>query len=79
MLQPAGNLRFAAEAKFVFSMQPAAVANALKRHRTAQFGVVGDVDFAAVRQVAGALTPSPGGLGPLTHLILLRHTLIGPT
>jgi methylenetetrahydrofolate dehydrogenase (NADP+)/methenyltetrahydrofolate cyclohydrolase len=41
--------------------------------------LVGDVDFAAVRQVAGALTPSPGGLGPLTHLILLRHTLIGPT
>ncbi len=41
--------------------------------------LVGDVDFDPVREVAGAITPSPGGLGPLTHLILLRHTLIGPT
>jgi methylenetetrahydrofolate dehydrogenase (NADP+) / methenyltetrahydrofolate cyclohydrolase len=41
--------------------------------------LVGDVDFAAVRGVAGYLTPSPGGLGPLTHLMLIRHTLIGPT
>jgi methylenetetrahydrofolate dehydrogenase (NADP+) / methenyltetrahydrofolate cyclohydrolase len=41
--------------------------------------LVGDVDFAAVRGVASYLTPSPGGLGPLTHLMLIRHTLIGPT
>lgn len=43
-------------------------------------GVVrGDVDFAAAREVAGYLTPAPGGLGPLTPLMLLRHTLIGPS
>jgi methylenetetrahydrofolate dehydrogenase (NADP+)/methenyltetrahydrofolate cyclohydrolase len=41
--------------------------------------LVGDVDFAAVREVAGYLTPVPGGLGPLTNLMLIRHTLIGPT
>src|SRR5579875_1043582 len=40
--------------------------------------VVGDVDFAAVREVASFLTPVPGGLGPLTRMMLIRHTLIGP-
>jgi methylenetetrahydrofolate dehydrogenase (NADP+)/methenyltetrahydrofolate cyclohydrolase len=41
--------------------------------------LVGDVDFAAVREVAGYVTPVPGGLGPLTNLMLIRHTLIGPS
>jgi methylenetetrahydrofolate dehydrogenase (NADP+) / methenyltetrahydrofolate cyclohydrolase len=41
--------------------------------------LLGDVDFAAAREVAGYLTPAPGGLGPLTPLMLLRHTLIGPS
>lgn len=41
--------------------------------------VVGDVDFERVREVASFLTPVPGGLGPLTHLMLIRHTLVGPT
>ena len=40
--------------------------------------IVGDVDYASVRAVAGALTPVPGGLGPLTPLMLIRHTLLGP-
>ncbi len=40
--------------------------------------VVGDVDFANVKEVASFLTPVPGGLGPLTHLTLIRHTLLGP-
>lgn len=40
--------------------------------------VVGDVDFAAVSRVAAFLTPVPGGLGPLTRLMLIRHTLLGP-
>ena len=40
--------------------------------------VVGDVDFNSVKEVASFLTPVPGGLGPLTHLMLIRHTLIGP-
>ncbi len=40
--------------------------------------VVGDVDFVSVKEVASFLTPVPGGLGPLTHLMLIRHTLLGP-
>lgn len=40
--------------------------------------LVGDVDYAGMRAVAGALTPVPGGLGPLTPLMLIRHTLLGP-
>jgi len=40
--------------------------------------VVGDVDFAGVSQVASFITPVPGGIGPLTHLALIRHTLLGP-
>ena len=40
--------------------------------------IVGDVDYASARAVAGALTPVPGGLGPLTPLMLIRHTLLGP-
>jgi methylenetetrahydrofolate dehydrogenase (NADP+)/methenyltetrahydrofolate cyclohydrolase len=40
--------------------------------------VVGDVDFAGVSQVASFITPVPGGIGPLTHLSLIRHTLLGP-
>ena len=38
-------------------------------------GLVGDVDFAAARQVAGAITPVPGGVGPMTIACLLANTL----
>jgi methylenetetrahydrofolate dehydrogenase (NADP+)/methenyltetrahydrofolate cyclohydrolase len=38
-------------------------------------GVVGDVDFENVVKVAGAITPVPGGVGPLTIAMLLRNTL----
>jgi methylenetetrahydrofolate dehydrogenase (NADP+) / methenyltetrahydrofolate cyclohydrolase len=38
--------------------------------------VVGDVDFAAVRGIAGAITPVPGGVGPMTIACLLRNTLL---
>lgn len=36
-------------------------------------GIVGDVDFDAVREVAGAITPTPGGVGPLTNILLLKQ------
>jgi methylenetetrahydrofolate dehydrogenase (NADP+)/methenyltetrahydrofolate cyclohydrolase len=39
-------------------------------------GLVGDVDFAAVSQVAGAITPVPGGVGPMTIAMLLSNTLL---
>jgi methylenetetrahydrofolate dehydrogenase (NADP+)/methenyltetrahydrofolate cyclohydrolase len=35
----------------------------------------GDVDFDAVKDVAGAITPVPGGVGPMTIAMLLRNTL----
>lgn len=38
-------------------------------------GLVGDVDFAAASQVASAITPVPGGVGPTTIAFLLRNTL----
>lgn len=37
--------------------------------------VVGDVDFARVREVAGYLTPVPGGVGPMTIAMLMQNTL----
>ena len=37
--------------------------------------LVGDVDFEAVCQRAGAITPVPGGTGPVTSAILMRHTV----
>ena len=39
-------------------------------------GLVGDVDFGPVSQVAGAITPVPGGVGPLTITMLLQNTLL---
>jgi methylenetetrahydrofolate dehydrogenase (NADP+)/methenyltetrahydrofolate cyclohydrolase len=38
-------------------------------------GIVGDVDFAAVQAVAGAITPMPGGTGPMTVACLMQNTL----
>jgi len=38
--------------------------------------VVGDVDYASVRAVAGAITPVPGGVGPMTIACLLLNTLL---
>ena len=39
-------------------------------------GLVGDVDFATAVEVAGAITPVPGGVGPMTIACLLRNTLV---
>jgi methylenetetrahydrofolate dehydrogenase (NADP+)/methenyltetrahydrofolate cyclohydrolase len=36
---------------------------------------VGDVDFDGVREVAGAITPVPGGVGPMTIAMVLENTL----
>jgi len=37
--------------------------------------LIGDVDFAAVKEIAGAITPVPGGVGPLTIAMLMDNTL----
>jgi methylenetetrahydrofolate dehydrogenase (NADP+)/methenyltetrahydrofolate cyclohydrolase len=39
------------------------------------YRLVGDVDFEAVREVAGAITPNPGGVGPMTIAMLLSNTV----
>ncbi len=38
--------------------------------------LVGDVDYAAAQNVASAITPVPGGVGPMTIAVLLRNTLV---
>jgi methylenetetrahydrofolate dehydrogenase (NADP+)/methenyltetrahydrofolate cyclohydrolase len=38
--------------------------------------LLGDVDFASASQVAGAITPVPGGVGPMTIMTLMHNTLI---
>ncbi len=39
------------------------------------FRLVGDVDFESAREVAGAITPVPGGVGPMTIAMLMENTL----
>jgi methylenetetrahydrofolate dehydrogenase (NADP+)/methenyltetrahydrofolate cyclohydrolase len=48
-----------------------------RREQLAKRGyvLVGDVDFEAVREVAGSITPVPGGVGPLTIAGLLANTV----
>ena len=41
-----------------------------------KFRLTGDVDFKAVEPVAGAITPVPGGVGPMTIACLLRNTVV---
>ena len=38
-------------------------------------GLVGDVDYEAAAEVAAAITPVPGGVGPMTIAMLLHNTL----
>ncbi len=39
------------------------------------YRIVGDVDFEGVSRVAAAITPVPGGVGPMTVAMLLRNTV----
>lgn len=55
-------------------VKPGAVVIDVGINRT-EAGLVGDVDFEAVRQVASQITPVPGGIGPLTITMLLQNTL----
>lgn len=55
-------------------VQPGAVVIDVGIHRTDD-GLVGDVDFASVAPAASAITPVPGGVGPLTVAMLLQNTL----
>jgi methylenetetrahydrofolate dehydrogenase (NADP+) / methenyltetrahydrofolate cyclohydrolase len=44
-------------------------------NETADGGVVGDVEYDSAAEVAGAITPVPGGTGPVTNMLLLRNVL----
>ncbi|MDH3189406.1 MAG: bifunctional methylenetetrahydrofolate dehydrogenase/methenyltetrahydrofolate cyclohydrolase FolD [Acidimicrobiia bacterium] len=55
-------------------VKPGAVVVDVGINRT-ESGLVGDVDFGAVVDVAGAITPVPGGVGPMTRAMLLVNTL----
>lgn len=56
-------------------VKPGAVVVDVGINRT-DSGLVGDVDFAAVMNVASYVTPVPGGVGPLTVTMLLENTLL---
>ncbi|HEX6228015.1 MAG TPA: bifunctional methylenetetrahydrofolate dehydrogenase/methenyltetrahydrofolate cyclohydrolase FolD [Solirubrobacterales bacterium] len=56
------------------AVKPGAVVIDVGMNRTDD-GLCGDVDFEAVAEVAGAITPVPGGVGPMTIAMLLVNTL----
>jgi len=55
-------------------VKPGATVIDVGMNRTAE-GLFGDVDFPAVREVAGRISPVPGGVGLMTVTMLLRNTL----
>jgi methylenetetrahydrofolate dehydrogenase (NADP+) / methenyltetrahydrofolate cyclohydrolase len=55
-------------------VKPGATVIDVGMNRT-EAGLSGDVDFEAVKDVASAITPVPGGVGPMTVAFLLRNTL----
>ncbi len=56
-------------------VKPGAVVIDVGMNRNDEGKLCGDVDFAAVREVAGWITPVPGGVGPMTITMLLANTL----
>ena len=56
-------------------VKPGAVVIDVGMNRNEQGKLCGDVDFAAVKEVAGWITPVPGGVGPMTITMLLFNTL----
>ena len=56
-------------------VKPGAIVIDVGINRLADGRLVGDVDFASVSQVASAITPVPGGVGPMTIAMLLINTL----
>ncbi len=60
-------------------IRPGAVVIDVGINRTAEGKLVGDVEFAAASERAGAITPVPGGVGPMTIACLLENTLQAAT
>ena len=56
-------------------VKPGAVVIDVGMDRDENGKLCGDVDFAEVEPIAGAITPVPGGVGPMTIAMLMRNTL----
>ncbi|PWM47674.1 MAG: bifunctional methylenetetrahydrofolate dehydrogenase/methenyltetrahydrofolate cyclohydrolase FolD [Clostridiales bacterium] len=56
-------------------IKPGATVIDVGMNRNAEGKLVGDVDFASASEVAGKITPVPGGVGPMTITMLLKNTL----
>jgi methylenetetrahydrofolate dehydrogenase (NADP+)/methenyltetrahydrofolate cyclohydrolase len=56
-------------------VKPGAIVIDVGMNRGADGKLCGDVDFAAVHEVASAITPVPGGVGPMTRAMLLVNTI----
>jgi methylenetetrahydrofolate dehydrogenase (NADP+)/methenyltetrahydrofolate cyclohydrolase len=56
-------------------VKPGAAVIDVGMNRTPEGRWAGDADFEGVRQVAGAITPVPGGIGPMTIAMLLHNTV----
>ena len=56
-------------------VKPGAIVIDVGMNRNDEGKLCGDVDFAAVREVAGWITPVPGGVGPMTITMLLANTV----
>jgi len=54
-------------------VRPGAVVIDIGTNALPEGGIVGDVDFPTVSEVASAITPTPGGVGPLTNVLLLKQ------
>ena len=56
-------------------VKPGAIVIDVGINRTAEGKLCGDVDFATVSEIASAITPVPGGVGPMTVAMLLENTV----
>jgi methylenetetrahydrofolate dehydrogenase (NADP+)/methenyltetrahydrofolate cyclohydrolase len=57
-------------------IKPGAVVIDVAMNRNEAGKLCGDVDYAAAKEVASAITPVPGGVGPMTRAMLMKNTLI---
>ncbi|MCI9187458.1 MAG: bifunctional methylenetetrahydrofolate dehydrogenase/methenyltetrahydrofolate cyclohydrolase FolD [Oscillospiraceae bacterium] len=57
-------------------IKPGAVVIDVAMNRNAEGKLCGDVEFAAAQEIAGYITPVPGGVGPMTRAMLMENTLL---
>lgn len=57
-------------------VKPGAVVIDVAMNRNEAGKLCGDVDYPAVKEVASAITPVPGGVGPMTRAMLMKNTLL---